>query len=663
MQNASTTDQNRHIVRQRRMVIGVVCFFALVIFCALLPDQALAKSYRMPQVDIQAQVQPDGSLHVVEKRSFRFDGSFSALWWQLGSNLPTNSQVSIQGVRLEDDANASSPIQTQLQSIPFQNSWRDAGGPGEPAYSFDGDQGTLYVFLQNPGSQETVTLSYTITNFVQAYDDVGELYWNYVGDGWASDSNDVNMTLTLPVPANTPVLAGNTVRAWGHGPLDGKVSINGDGSITYHVPKVSAGHFAEARVVFPVGWLSDLSPQSPSVHAGVTGLPTVLQQEQASADQANKNRMQALMLVLGSVVVSVAALGWGLWSYRRFGREHAARFTDTYWRDIPEKGVHPAVIGRLWRWDKESKNDLMATLMHLAHCGAVRIDGGQHDKTGTSHTGAPDYFITKLDAASTLDDPIDQGALALIFDTIAQGASSLWFGTIKDYGRENPRALSDAMDSWQGIVSAQTNKLNFFELKGKRYQGYLIALAALLAVGGFALWSFTQNFIPLGCMLVAALGLGIIAHYMPRRSVYGNDLMARCRALRNWLKDFSKLDERPPTDVVVWGEFMVYAYQFGVAEKTIEQLQTTVPQVMDYDGSLGASFVPWWFWYTGGFQMGGVAFSSIGDVFQTSIATTLSSAQSFTSGMGGNFSSGGGFGGGFSGGGGGGFGGGGGGAR
>ncbi len=37
----------------------------------------------------------------------------------------------------------------------------------------------------------------------------------------------------------------------------------------------------------------------------------------------------------------------------------------------------------------------------------------------------------------------------------------------------------------------------------------------------------------------------------------------------------------------VWGEFMVYAYLFGVADQAIKQLQTTMPQLFEYDGSMG----------------------------------------------------------------------------
>ena len=426
---------------------------------------------------------------------------------------------------------------------------------------------------------------------------------------------------------------------------------------------MNAGQYAEARVVFPVTWLTNLSPDAAKLHADEMRLDKVLADEEDWADQANRNRMQSLAFVIGCGVLCVLLIAWALWSYFRYGKEHAPSFTDEYWRDVPDPRVHPAVIGRLWRWDRESQDDFTATLMHLSHSGAIRIDRGTYqDQKSFGRTEAvEDYYLTRVPAvADAVENPIDRQALDLLFGTIAAGGDSLWFGTIEQYGKDHPEEFLDAMKSWQGIVSAETNRWDFFEVKGKRYQGYLVTLAILVGVAGLGIGLVMDNFIPLIFMLPTAIALGVIGNYMPRRSVEGNNLVAKCKALRNWLRDFSSLDERPPTDVKVWGEFMVYAYLFGVADQAIKQLQTTMPQLFEYDGSLGSTYLPWWFWYTGGHTSAGAAMPSVSDMLQTSVANTVATAQSALSAASGGFSSGGGFGGGFSGGGGGGFGGGGG---
>lgn len=647
--------------RRTAALLCAVLFALACAFVALSPSPALAKSYTMPKVDIQAQVETDGSLHVVEQRTFDFNGDFTTVMWPFGE-LPDNASIDVNGVRIgkvgTDGAIAGE--WTTLEDVPFQLGWREEGGPGGDAYSFDSAQNTLYAFFNANDEKLMVELDYTIVNGAQAYKDVGEVYWKYVSDGWAEASDDVSMTLSLPVPQGVQVEPGENVRAWGHGPLDGTVTINADGSVAYRVPHVASGQYAEARVTFPVDWLTNLSGEEAQLHRDQPRLQTVLKEEQTWADDANRNRVMSLAFVIGCGVLCVALLAWALRAYFKYGKEHQPDFTGEYWRDVPDQSVHPAVIGRLWRWDRESQDDFTATLMHLSHVGALRIDAGSYSQPGVfGEKQVDDYYLTRLPAADDVAEPLDRAALDLLFDRIAEGQDALWFGTIKKYGEDHPQEFLDAMQEWQGMLSAETNRQDFFEAKSKRYQGYLVTAAVLVAMAGLGVGLVTQNFIPALFMVPTAIALGVIGNYMPRRSVRGNNLVAKCKALRNWLRDFSSLDERPPTDVKVWGEFMVYAYLFGVADQAIKQLQTTMPQLFEADASMGMTYMPWWLWYTGGHGMSGAALPSAGNLFQASVANTVSTAQAALSGASGNFSSGGGFGGGFSGGGGGGFGGGG----
>lgn len=665
MQNMSGSQLRESFAFSRRNAV-LFCAALLALACALValaPGQAHAKSYTMPKVDIQAQVETDGALQVTEQRTFDFDGDFSAVWWAF-DGLPQNASLKINGVRMANvDADGTVVGDwTTLPSEAFVLGWRESGGPGKDSYSFDAPKNSVYVFFNASDDRRIIELDYTVVNGAQAYSDIGEVYWKYVGSQWKEASDNVTMTLALPVPQGTEVVPGENVRAWGHGPLDGKVTVNADGTVTYAVPHVAAGQFAEARVAFPVKWLTNLSPESAALHQGENRLDTVLKEEKDWSDQANRTRVLSLAFVIGCGVVCVLLLAWALRAYFKYGREYQPRFTDEYWRDVPDPSIHPAAIGRLWRWDRESQDDFTATLMHLAHVGAIRIDAGSYEEPGAfgRMKTVDDYYITRLPAADNVTDPIDRRALDLLFGTLAGGADSLWFGTIKKYGEDHPQEFVDAMQGWQGALSAATNREDFFEAKGKRYQGYLIALAVVVALSGVAIWILMSNFIPLIFMIPTAIALGVIGNYMPRRSVKGNELTAKSKALRNWLTDFSSLDERPPTDVKVWGEFMVYAYLFGVADQAIKQLQTTMPQLFEYDGSMGMTYMPWWFWYTGGHTAAGSAMPSVSDMLQTSMTNTMSTAQAALSGASGNFSSGGGFGGGFSGGGGGGFGGGGG---
>ena len=271
MQNMSGSQLRESFAFSRRNAV-LFCAALLALACALValaPGQAHAKSYTMPKVDIQAQVETDGALQVTEQRTFDFDGDFSAVWWAF-DGLPQNASLKINGVRMANvDADGTVVGDwTTLPSEAFVLGWRESGGPGKDSYSFDAPKNSVYVFFNASDDRRIIELDYTVVNGAQAYSDIGEVYWKYVGSQWKEASDNVTMTLALPVPQGTEVVPGENVRAWGHGPLDGKVTVNADGTVTYAVPHVAAGQFAEARVAFPVKWLTNLSPESAALHQG-----------------------------------------------------------------------------------------------------------------------------------------------------------------------------------------------------------------------------------------------------------------------------------------------------------------------------------------------------------------------------------------------------------
>ncbi len=446
-------------------IVGLVAFACVLLFPS---QQAFAKSYSMPETFINAEVLQNGDLHVVEQRQFEFDGTYTAVWWEF-NNLPSGAKFKVNSVSMADTDSDGAYSASQLKSLsstPFQVKWRSEGGPGNVSYSLDEAQDTVYVFFHETDSRIVVQLDYTVEKAAQAYSDVGEIYWQFVPSGWAEDSHNVAMMLTLPVPVGQSVAAGDNVRAWGHGPLNATVSINDDGTVSYDVPSVKSGAYAEARVVFPTQWLSAVSSAADNAHESVARLDNVLSEEQTWADQANAERAQQIGILVFAFLVCIALLVWGVRSFLRYGKELEPAFKDEYWRDVPEHGQHPAVIGRLCRFDKESSLDFSATIMHLANVGAVLINRGSYEKGGLlgSKKQVEDYYLTRVPEVELgLNSEIDRKAMVFLFDTIAEGAPSLWLASIKQFAKKNLKLFQSAMADWQGLVTSHVITAEYFE--------------------------------------------------------------------------------------------------------------------------------------------------------------------------------------------------------
>jgi uncharacterized membrane protein len=657
-------DISYHYSKKTLMICAL--FLSLLIclmWSALCPAQAQAKDYTMPQTDITAQAMNDGSLHVVERRTFDFSGTYSAVWWTF-DQLPDGANIKVNSAQIgyaSSGTDPSSVTESAIPSVGFNLDWRDKGGPGKDSYSVDDGKQTVYVFLDADDSEAVVTLDYTVTNASVAYKDCADLYWQYVASAWQEDSENVTCTLTLPAPNGSKADVGQNVYAWGHGPLDGTVAFNDAGTaLTCKTDLVKAGQFAEVHVLYPVSWLSGISSDALKAHGSENHLDDVKQDEKTWADSANYQRMFALWYLIALAVIALLIVAWGILMFLRHGKEYKPQFIQDYWRDVPEKGVHPAVIGRLCRWDKDSGDYLTATIMHLAQRGALTIHTVVPE--GKKKSKRTDYSVVRVPAvADAIDDPIDKAALDLLFGTLSNNSNELQLSSIKTYGSDNPEAFNDAMTAWNGIVVAEMNKQDYFEVQGSHYQLVVAAVSGIVALAAFGLGFLFDDLWTLLILLPVAVILFILSNFMTRRSHHGVETVAHCEALKRWLKDFSALDERPPMDIKVWGEFMVYAFLFGVADKVIAELKETVPDLFNGGESFASdpTFVPWWIWYSSA-STGPMGAASFSDAFSGAMNNTASIASEAISAASGNFSSGDGFGGGFSGGGGGGFGGGGG---
>lgn len=261
--------------RQRCLLARFASICALVAcVLLLLPAVARADGYSMTQTYIGATVEADGSLTVVEGRQFDFDDDINGVYWDI--NTGTNQQGGTAGVDVlsveEDDA--------AFSRVDYANK----GDNG--VYTVEQSDGGVKIKVFSPhesGDSAIYYVSYTMSGAVMNWSDTAELYWKFVGDGWSADSDDVEMEVYFAnAAAGTAAVKGDNFRAWGHGPLTGDVSLDADEPmVTYTIPCVHQGEFAEARIAFPSDWVPQLAA------SGKERMSTILSEEKAWAEEAN----------------------------------------------------------------------------------------------------------------------------------------------------------------------------------------------------------------------------------------------------------------------------------------------------------------------------------------------------------------------------------------
>ncbi|MEY8437615.1 DUF2207 domain-containing protein [Atopobiaceae bacterium 24-176] len=644
------------VVRTRRRPGDLTLLLAVVAvtFAAWLaaPAPALAKSYEIPRVDIDATLQPDGTLVVTEDRTFSFDGSFNGVYWRLPAG-------DYEGRSVEPQVESVGVVSPSGQLQAFSEGY--SGDTG--TYELDPAGSYTEVKLYNPADDEDVTyrIVYRLPGLASAWADTGELYWKFVSDGWDETSQNVTCRIHLPVPAGQSVEPEGNVRAWGHGTLDGSVSFDSD-DVVFSVPAVGGDDFAEARVTFPVSWLSVAPSSQPR-------LDSILSEEQRWADEANRRRETARAIVGGSevaiVAVGAACLAVPVWALMRYRKRHRPVFQDEYFRDVPSSD-HPAVLGALLNNGDATSEGFTATLMGVSDAGAVDLSYVQIPKKGLLGGSRDDYRLVKNPSrADALRDPVDRAFMRCLFDEVAplakgyeapaDGRVTLDFSSLKKVAKKHPDEFVRAYDAWSGAVEGACAERGFFtgESTGAGFcilTFVLGILAIIFGIGALIVFdapptAFLMLLVPIAGVVVSL----VVAARLKAYSAEAVELRAKLEALRRWLKDFTRLGEAVPTDVVLWNRLLVMAVVLGVADEVIAQLRVAVPELLDDPG-----FMPTYIWWS--------AHGSMGSPAEAFGAAAASSYQASTAAIAASSnSSGGGGGGGFSGGGGGGFGGGGGG--
>lgn len=628
--------------RQRRLFARFASVCALVALALLLlPAAAHADGYSMTQTYIGATVEADGSLTVVEGRQFDFDDDINGVFWEIntGSNQQGGS-VGVDVLSVEEDDTAFNKVDSA-----------NKGDDGVYTVEQSDDGVRIKVFSPHESGDSAIYyVSYTMTGAVMNWSDTAELYWKFVGDGWSADSDDVEMEVYFAnAAAGTAAVKGDNFRAWGHGPLTGDVSLDADEPmVTYTIPCVHQGEFAEARIAFPSDWVPQLAA------SGEERTSTILSEEKEWADEANARRAHARMianaLAVLSVVAAVAFTGTiVVLKLRR--RKPKPLFQDEYFRDVPSAD-HPAVLSALMSWNEVPDQAYIATLMKLTDDRVIKLE----EATETKKKGLlrrekeeQTYRITVTDEAwkAAKKDGIDRDVLKVFFAGVKpdkDGVRSRTFSELEEYASERTSSVGDKLEDYQNTVKGKLADSEYVASDGIVAMVFCLVLGILIAFVPMGSIFFTDgaqvNIIAAVISVpIVLVGIGVGLTFR-RFTPEGAEVAARCKALKHWLEDFTRLKEAVPGDLVLWNKLLVMGVALGVSKEVLRQLAEAVPpEVREADGFYDNYPCYWWYYHHYGIDS---PLDSFNDVYHESIRELASSSDSSSGGGGGGFSGGGG---------------------
>ena len=590
----------------KKNILRIFLFFLISIL-------SFAASFRIEKLDVEANLQKDGSMLVSEAVTYDID--------------------EINGVYFDIDAKGYGGI-TSLQVFEDEGHYEDnviSYREVDPVnYEVTENDGVyrIKLYSRNYNNVRTFKFVYTLPEAIRVYDDVAQLNRKMVGKDWQQGISTVRVNIELPVSKDYD---NSNILVFGHGPLTGEVD-KVENTVVYKLDDYYPGDFLEAHILMEPEIFSEFNTSN-IIHKNMK--QELLDMEARLADEANVERENALKreeaykklnekanLVLGAEVSIWAILMYYI--HVIFKRKNKVKDDIKYLRDLPDDSS-PALVGGVIT-KSVNDNEILATIVDLIRRKVLTLDTSD-TKTIITLTGSTE----KLSAQ-------ENTIIDIYINDFGDGKSL----DLKSFGffQKVPMKTAKKFERWSNYIISEMNR------KGLVYQHMgcgaifiFVLISIVIAFGSIIQAILTENPIfMLGMPLGAILFISTVAAESPSKKLA--ETKSKWQALKNFLSDYSQLEEAKITSIHLWEQYFVYAIALGVSDKVVKAYKKALDMgiISDVEGVNSLAYSPIFN------PMFSRSFSNLnGMVSKTNSranSTIASTRRSSSSGGGGGFSSG-----------------------
>ena len=542
-------------------------FWITAILVLLLPSGVFADEYSIDRVEIQARVNPEGSIHLLETRTYTFTGDFH--WANYTLQKAGFTELTDISIR---DSLGKYTHESSEESRTFRLTTNE-------------EELNLQWYFEATNETRSFILEYTIHGALAVGHSWTEWFWRFIGNGWDEPSEEILIDVRLPGKVSPDSLYG-----WVHTSADHSAMEVTPGKISIQAAGLPEENPLTLRLLFPSRWLSGVPVNATELT--LSGAQAEEQQRKARLE-ARRERRQAweragLPLAVGLTLLSLISF---LWLYNRHGRRHSIRNVPEHQHRLPTEHP-PALIGWLMQNYTVNGRNLVATIFDLARRGYFTFREEKEEKSGFLRKSSRQFLIQmteKMPETGRLTE-WEQGLYDLISQRMTDGEVS--FAELTDQRAESPEWFKN----WASMVSDTAKSKNWRDERSIRGAVINAVIQAVLFAAAIALviLSGAIGFIP----LVITLCTGIASLGIVRRTREGERVYRQWKALKQSLKE--GVPGRRDPDLL--NEFYIYAIAMGLSVRKIRnwleniQIQSAsipwivfAPGIADQSGEVAAS--------------------------------------------------------------------------
>ena len=179
---------------KHKLSIFIICFLVVVVTGnARLAEAAWqGSSWQTSSVSIQAQIETDGQMSIVDQRTLHLNDASTIANWEI-ARTTDKSEIEVSSVRRISAQNEKVEVENVELGVlteEVKQSLDESRFKSEKEQCFFNEEDSwFYVYLPREEEETDVLIevSYTIKNAFYVYDDVAEVYWDYLPQDKISD--------------------------------------------------------------------------------------------------------------------------------------------------------------------------------------------------------------------------------------------------------------------------------------------------------------------------------------------------------------------------------------------------------------------------------------------------------------------------------------------
>ncbi|MEZ7723622.1 DUF2207 domain-containing protein [Fusobacterium sp. 27098_8_59] len=521
----------------RKNILRIFLFFLISIV-------SFAANYRIEKLDIEANLQKDGSMVVSEAVTYDID--------------------EINGVYFDIDAKGFGELEDLqvFEDDPKTSSFKEVDTSNYEV-SVSDELYRIKLYSKNQNNIRTFKFVYKLPEAVKVYDDVAQFNRKMVGQEWQQGIKYITAKVIVPVPTDYD---NSNILVFGHGPLTGEVDRE-ENTVVYKLDDYYPGDFLEAHILMEPEIFSEYN-KSKIVHKDMK--QELLDMEAKLADEANAERDKAIrkqemidkVFEKPGLIFGVFSSIWGVLMFYIYGiyrrRNRVKNSVGKYLRELPDDSS-PALVGSFMT-DSISGNEILATIVDLIRRKILRLETseeksiitlvGNTEKLSAQERVIVDIYINDFGDGKSLD--------------------------LKSFGffQKVPMSTARKFEKWKTIIQSEMNRkdLVFEGFKGMGKNLFYKSLCGIIL--GIKFFGNILEKAMESKMFLIIIIMGVILLISLTKARYPRKELAEAKdkwqAFKNFLSDYSQLEEAKITSVHLWEQYFVYAVALGVSEKVVK---------------------------------------------------------------------------------------------